>query len=214
MFAEKCAGPRTGRTTPPTDGLVSYPRLRFRRWSHGVDGWFLFGIHVFLGGYDLSSWFCWLRCVLPENDNANRKRHEQATRQHCECIHPLDAEHTARYPVERMAEIRQRKSEEREQLEAERSATKTAPIYYLQAAIFGDANAAAVMLTDLIDSGHDGTLIAEEAGDAVLYELHLGPYESLGEAEQSAAVVRRSHGLSPSVVVMQPRENDAEGESE
>jgi hypothetical protein len=75
-------------------------------------------------------------------------------------------------------------------------------MYFLQAAIFGDADAAAALLTDLIDSGHDGTLIAQEAGDSVLYELQLGPYASLQEAEAAAGVVRRSHGLSPSVIVL------------
>ncbi len=68
------------------------------------------------------------------------------------------------------------------------------------------------MLTDLIDSGHDGTLIAQESGDSVLYELQLGPYPSLAEAELSAAVVRRSHGLSPSVIVLHPGDDGAEAE--
>ena len=112
--------------------------------------------------------------------------------------------HSARYPVERMAEIERARSEEQARLEAETAAAARAPTYFLQAAIFGDADAAAALLTDLIDSGHDGTLIAQEAGDSVLYELQLGPYASLQEAEAAAGVVRRSHGLSPSVIVLKP----------
>ena len=115
------------------------------------------------------------------------------------------ASHTVRYPVERMREIEQQKSEELERLAAERAAAERAPLFYLQAAIFGDADAAAAMLTDLVDSGHDGTLVAQESGDAVLYELQLGPYPSLAQAELAASVVRRSHGLEPTVIVVQPQ---------
>jgi alkanesulfonate monooxygenase SsuD/methylene tetrahydromethanopterin reductase-like flavin-dependent oxidoreductase (luciferase family) len=111
---------------------------------------------------------------------------------------------TARYPVERMREIEQQKSEELLRQEEERAAALNAPQFFLQAAIFGDADAAAAMLTDLIDSGHDGTLNAQESGDAVLYELQLGPYSTLREAELAAGVVRRSHGLTPSVLVLKP----------
>jgi hypothetical protein len=117
--------------------------------------------------------------------------------------------HSARYPVERMAEIERMRSDEKARLEAEAAAEARSPMYFLQAAIFGDADAAAALLTDLIDSGHDGTLIAQEAGDGVLYELQLGPYASLQEAELAAGVVRRSHGLSPSVVVLKPENGDA-----
>jgi general secretion pathway protein D len=116
------------------------------------------------------------------------------------------AGHTARYPVERMREIEQEKDEERARLDAERSAAVRAPVYYLQAAIFGDADAATAMLRDLIDSGHDGALVSQESGGTVLYELQLGPYPSLAEAETSGTVVRRSHGLSPSVLVVYPEE--------
>ena len=45
-----------------------------------------------------------------------------------------------------------------------------------------------------------------------LYELQLGPYPSLAEAEMSAAVVRRSHGLSPTVIVLHPADDGAETE--
>jgi general secretion pathway protein D len=114
--------------------------------------------------------------------------------------------HSARYPVERMAEIERARSEERARLEAAAAAEARAPVYFLQAAIFGDADAAAALLTDLIDSGHDGALIAQESGDGVLYELQLGPYASLAEAESAAGVVRRSHGLAPSVIVLKPED--------
>jgi general secretion pathway protein D len=114
------------------------------------------------------------------------------------------AGHAARYPLERMREIERQRLEERAEEEARRQAALRAPQYYLQAAIFGDAEAAAALLTDLIDAGHDGTLISEEKPGGVLYEIHLGPYESFDEARRMGGVVRRSHGLSPAVIVVEP----------
>ena len=121
-------------------------------------------------------------------------------------------EHTVRYPVDRMRQIEQERAEELARLERERAATSREPQFFLQAAIFGDADAAAALLTDLIDSGHDGTLLAQETAGSVLYELHLGPYASLDEAQGAASVVRRSHGLVPTVIVLEPGTGDA-GES-
>jgi general secretion pathway protein D len=112
--------------------------------------------------------------------------------------------HSARYPLERMREIERQRLEEQAEEEARRVAALRAPEYYLQTAIFGDAEAAAALLTDLIDSGHDGTLVSEEKSGAVLYEIHLGPYADLEEARRMSDVVRRSHGLSPAVIVVEP----------
>jgi len=114
------------------------------------------------------------------------------------------AGHSARYPLERMREIERQRLEEQAEEEARRVAALRAPQYYLQAAIFGDAEAAAGLLTDMIDAGHDGTLIAEEKSGAVLYEIHLGPYADLEDAQRMSDVVRRSHGLSPAVIVVEP----------
>jgi len=113
---------------------------------------------------------------------------------------------TARYPLERMREIESLEQEKREKAEAERAAAEHAPQYFLQAAIFGDADAAASMLTSLIDSGHDGTLVASETPSGVLYEVRLGPYATLQEAHDVEGVVRRSHGLSPQLLVVAPPE--------
>jgi general secretion pathway protein D len=113
---------------------------------------------------------------------------------------------TAQYPLERMREIETLEQEKREKLEAERAAAARAPQYFLQAAIFGDADAAAAMLTSLIDSGHDGTLVAAESPTGVLYEVRLGPYATLQEAHDAEGVVQRSHGLSPQLLVVEPPE--------
>jgi len=113
---------------------------------------------------------------------------------------------TAQYPLERMREIESQQAEERAKAEAERAAVARAPQYYLLAASFSDADAAANLLTELIDSGHDGTLVAAEGKTGVVYEIHLGPYASLDEAQTAGGVIRRSHGLSPQVLVVPPPE--------
>jgi hypothetical protein len=124
------------------------------------------------------------------------------------------AGHTAQYPLERMHEIETLQEEERTRLEQERQAALRKPQYYLQAAIFGDPDAAAALLTSLIDAGHDGTLVATESASGVLYEIHLGPYDSLEEAHAAEGVVRRSHGLSPQVLLLEPAEPEKEPEVE
>jgi general secretion pathway protein D len=122
------------------------------------------------------------------------------------------AGHTARYPLERMRQIEETELAELARLEAARAAARRAPSYFLQAAVFGDADAAAAMLTDLIDSGHDGQLVAEESGDSILYELHIGPYSTLDEAQSMAGVVRRSHGLDPAVLIIEPDAPEQNGD--
>jgi general secretion pathway protein D len=121
------------------------------------------------------------------------------------------AGHAARYPLERMREIEQTRLEELAREEAERAAAEQRPVYYLEAAVFGDPDAAAALLTDLIDSGHDGRLVSQESGETLLYELQLGPYPTLAEAQSIAAVVRRSHGLSPTVILSQPAPVETDG---
>jgi general secretion pathway protein D len=120
------------------------------------------------------------------------------------------AGHAVRYPPERIGEIQRLREEERARLEADRALAASAPVYYLQAAILTDADAAAALLTDLIDSGHDGTLVSwESANGAVFYEIHLGPYANIEQAKSIGEAVTRSHELSPSVIVSQPEEEPA-----
>ena len=37
----------------------------------------------------------------------------------------------------------------------------------------------------------------------MVYEIRLGPYESLEDAKRAEGVVRRSHGLAPQVLVLE-----------
>ncbi len=115
------------------------------------------------------------------------------------------AAHRARYPNERMSEIRAITEAQRA---AEAGARAAADRYVLQAAILGDPDAAASLLTDLIDSGHDGTLVSARVGDSVIYEIHLGPYETLDHANAVGEAVQRSHGLAPSILVLEGEESE------
>jgi len=114
------------------------------------------------------------------------------------------AAHRARYPNERLGEIGQT-------LEAQREAAQQVEVretYVLQAAILGDPDAAAALLTDLIDSGHDGTLVSAQVGDGVIYEIHLGPYDTLAEANNAGEAVRRSHDLLPAILVIDEEDTE------
>jgi hypothetical protein len=110
------------------------------------------------------------------------------------------AMHRAQYPTARMQEIERIRAEERAAAAA--ASTDGGPRYVLQAAILGDPDAAAKLLTDLIDSGHDGTLVSAPIGDSVLYEIHLGPYSTLTQANAVGESVRKSHGLAPAILVL------------
>ena len=109
--------------------------------------------------------------------------------------------HGARYPLERMREIEGEQSAERERLESEAAAGQRTPRYYVQATVTGDEAAAIRTLTELVDAGYDGSLISGDVGGSVLYEVRLGPYPSIDEAQQVGGIIRRSHGLAPSVMV-------------
>ncbi|MFP8877488.1 MAG: secretin N-terminal domain-containing protein, partial [Myxococcota bacterium] len=115
----------------------------------------------------------------------------------------LEAEiagHTARYPPERIGEI------DTAQRAAKAAAAASAtddqlPRYYLEVAVFGDPEAAAALFTDLVDAGHDGTLESIDISGSLLYEVVLGPYETLDDATAISEVVGQSHDLHPSILV-------------
>ncbi len=103
--------------------------------------------------------------------------------------------------MERMLAI-EREAEAQAAANAEaRIQSETAPRYGVLAAVFRDEEAATRLLTDLLDAGYDGSLVSGDSEGTVLLELRLGPYESLAEAERVANTVRRSFGVTPSVLV-------------
>jgi hypothetical protein len=116
------------------------------------------------------------------------------------------AAHAARYPSSRLEEIEQVRADERAKaLEASRT---RGPEYVVQAASLSDPDKAAALLTDLIDSGHDGTLVSAPFGDSVVYEIRLGPFATLQEANSVGEAVKRSHGLMPAILVRDGEEQE------
>jgi hypothetical protein len=107
-------------------------------------------------------------------------------------------DHELRYPLERMQEIEQEARETRNRAGAQ---SAPGPRYYLEAALFGEEQAAADTLTSLIDAGFDGSLITTDVSGTTLYEVRLGPFDSQGRAEAAAETLRSAHGLTPRVVV-------------
>jgi type II secretory pathway component GspD/PulD (secretin) len=106
-------------------------------------------------------------------------------------------DHENRYPDERMAEI---EAARRAALEGA-AVEDTGPSYYLQAGLYGDEGRAVEVLTDLIDLGFDGSLIAGERGGALLYEVRVGPYGSLSDARSAETVLERSQGLNAEILL-------------
>jgi len=114
-------------------------------------------------------------------------------------------EHRERYPVEQLSELDAASRAEREAAAKEDAANgKPAPLRFeILAATFGDEGAAMATLQQLIDAGHDGTLRTEERSGSVLYEIHLGPFDSAEAAETKAAGIAEVYGLSPKVILLQ-----------
>lgn len=110
------------------------------------------------------------------------------------------AGHTAQYPNTRVKEIETIRAEERAKAAA---SLEPGPRYLVQAATLSDADKAAALLTDLIDSGHDGTLVSSPFGDRVVYEIQLGPFETLEQANSVGVAVRKSHNLTPAIIVVE-----------
>jgi Flp pilus assembly secretin CpaC len=115
-------------------------------------------------------------------------------------------QHQALYPLERMRDIEQQQQQQQQAAEAAIQAARSAPRYFLQAAIYSDPDAAVRQLTDLVDAGYDGNLVSGDVGGVVLYEVQLGPFESIEAAERVAKTLRRSHGLKPTVMLAPPEE--------
>ncbi|MBW2447735.1 MAG: SPOR domain-containing protein, partial [Deltaproteobacteria bacterium] len=112
--------------------------------------------------------------------------------------------HEDRYPLERMREIENEAAEERSRFEAQEEAALTAPRYSVQAAVFGTEAAATTTMTELVDAGYDGFIVAGQEIGGLLFQVLLGPYEGVDEARNVADAVRAGFGLSPAVLIGEP----------
>jgi hypothetical protein len=111
-------------------------------------------------------------------------------------------DHEARYPGERLGEIETAEAAARAEAEAARLAALHAPEYAVQALLGGDVDKAINTLQALIDEGYDGTLVSNDVGGSVYFELQIGPYPTIDAAERASKSVQDVHGLEPSVVVV------------
>jgi cell division septation protein DedD len=76
--------------------------------------------------------------------------------------------------------------------------------YRLEIGAYDDEGSAMAALTELVDAGYEGRLVSAPAADGVLYELHVGPYQSLDDAERVGDVLRKAFKLDSAVVVERP----------
>ncbi len=72
--------------------------------------------------------------------------------------------------------------------------------------MFRDEQEAVELLTELVDAGHEGTLLSGETDGVLLYEIRLGPYDDLEDAQWVTRVLQRSHQLAPTVLIQQPEQ--------
>jgi hypothetical protein len=119
--------------------------------------------------------------------------------------------HSKRYPLDRMREIEEQHQEELRRAAEEAAAAEHHPGYGVLAAVYRSEEAAAELLTELVDAGYDGAVVASESGGAVLYEIRLGPYRELREAQEAAEAVGGAFGLSPEVVLEKAEGGEDDG---
>jgi general secretion pathway protein D len=109
-----------------------------------------------------------------------------------------------RDPLERMREIEREQAQARAKAQKAASQAGPAPRYVLLAATYSDSSVASSTLTTLVDAGYDGRLVSSGSGGHVRYELRIGPYTELKDAERTAETLRHSYDLSPKVLVQTP----------
>jgi general secretion pathway protein D len=106
-----------------------------------------------------------------------------------------------RYPLERMREIERSQTQAREAARAAEAQRGRGARYVVLAGSFADPNAARGTLLELVDAGYDGTLVSSGPAGRVRYELRVGPYVEVEEAERTAATLQRAYGLSSQIVL-------------
>lgn len=106
-----------------------------------------------------------------------------------------------RYPLERMREIERGQMRHREAVQQEAASLARGSRYVVLAGSYADPNAARGTLMELVDAGFDGTLVSSGQDGRVRYELRLGPYTDVDQAERAAATIQRAYGLSSQIVL-------------
>ena len=57
-----------------------------------------------------------------------------------------------------------------------------------------------------MDAGFDGSLVSGNVDGFVTFEVRLGPFEDLDDAEHTAEVMRSAYGFDPSILVERPED--------
>jgi general secretion pathway protein D len=106
-----------------------------------------------------------------------------------------------RYPLERMRDIEREQAQTREAARQAELYRGPAAQYIVHAGSYADAGEARATLTELVDAGFDGTLTSTGAAGRVRYELRVGPYKDMEQAERAASTLQRAYELSSQIVV-------------
>jgi Flp pilus assembly secretin CpaC len=106
-----------------------------------------------------------------------------------------------RYPLERMREIEREQAQSREAQRAAEALRARGARYVLLAGSFADPDAARGTLMELVDAGFDGSLVSSGPAGRVRYELRLGPYTEVEQAERAALTLQRAYGLTSQIVL-------------
>jgi len=109
------------------------------------------------------------------------------------------AEHENRYPVQRMEEI-ERAEEAARALRAALEASGTeGRRYAISAGRYENEREATQVLTRLLDAGFDGSLATGRIDGKLIYDIKIGPYDDLIDAERDATVLEDGYDMDPRV---------------
>ena len=119
-------------------------------------------------------------------------------------------DHSGRYSPERREELERQFGEERRRAEEIAGVDANRSAYGLRVKLYDNESDATSALLDLLDAGYEGTLMSDNAGGRVVYELLTGPYTELKAAQAEAEVLTEVYQFNPVVTVV---ETTAEAET-
>ena len=114
------------------------------------------------------------------------------------------AEHSRRYPIERMRELEAREAADRAEREAaaEREAQSNVKRYAVQVATYLEEREATEQLTALIDAGYESQLVTSDSDGRLVFTLQVGPFDDLWDADRAAEALDDAYGFDSSVTVL------------
>jgi general secretion pathway protein D len=122
-------------------------------------------------------------------------------------------EHASRYTLSRKEELEELlrdREEERVEERLRAGEGTTTRVFTLRVAIFRDEDSAAEALTTLLDAGYDGSLISGGSDGGLLYELVVGPYTEVEDAQDASYVLSEAYGYDPTIRVVEIERDSAD----